>query len=185
MSVQPKASSGIFAPKTSEPSKWFVLYVHGRKEKIANDLLNQAGYRTYLPLEKKLKETKNRKRWVEEPLFKSYIFVKIKKYQLYDVLQSTYVTTYVKFQGEPATVREEDLLFIKRMLITQTSFEIVSGQMEVGKEVTLKTGPFKGFKGNVAEIRGKNSIVVQLTQLNSNVVISLKDIEEVKKQMTE
>ncbi len=185
MSDKPKASNGIFAPKTSENPRWYVFYVHSRKEKVANDLLNLYGFRTYLPLERKLKETKNRKRWVEEPLFKSYIFVKIRRNQLYDVLQTTYITTYVKFEGEPATVREEDLLFIKRMLITQTSFEIVSGQMEVGKEVTLKTGPFKGFKGNVAEIRGKNSIVVQLTQLNSNIVISLKDIEEVEKKMAE
>jgi transcriptional antiterminator RfaH len=166
----------ILISKERETQKWYVLYVRSRHEKKANQLLLDDGFRTFLPLQKILKIRKTRKEWVEEPILKSYIFIKVKKYQLYSILQNPHVVTYVKFQGEPATVRENDLLFIKRMLLNETTFDIVNGDFAVGKEITIKTGYFAGLKGNISEIRGKNNLVIQIKSLNTSIVIPMSDI---------
>ena len=53
--------------------KWHVFYVQARHEKKVNERLLDCGYETFLPLKKVLKQWSQRKKWVEEPLFRSYI----------------------------------------------------------------------------------------------------------------
>ena len=66
---------------------WYALYVKSRAEKkVAADLsANSIEY--YLPLQKVLKQWSDRKKWVEEPLFRSYVFVRIISDDYYKVLQ--------------------------------------------------------------------------------------------------
>lgn len=175
-----KTKSKILIHRERETQKWHVLYIKSRKEKSANRLLNEAGFRTYLPLQKRLKVWKFRKEWVEEPIFNSYLFIKIKRNELHNVLHIPYVMSYVRFEGEPAIIREEELLFIKRMLLNETSFEVIKGKISIGQEITIKSGPFKGLKGNVSEVRGKNSLVVQMKSLNTNIVIPMTDFKSLK-----
>jgi len=73
-------------------------------------------------------------------------------------------------------VREKHLLLVKKMLINETSFEVQKGIIAVGKEITLKTGPFKGFSGIIKELRGKKKFVVQLASMGMKLVISLDDV---------
>jgi transcriptional antiterminator RfaH len=57
--------------------KWYPVYTHPRAEKKACQALINKGIETYLPLHKQLKQWSDRKKWVEEPLIKSYLFVRI------------------------------------------------------------------------------------------------------------
>jgi transcriptional antiterminator RfaH len=166
----------ILNKSTQEKSKWFVFYTKPRAEIKANDELIEAGYHTYLPLQKVLKNYSDRKKWIDKPVLSSYIFVKIKKHQIYELLNLNYITRYVKYQGEPAVVREDQLLTLKRVLLNKSEVEVQSGQLEVGKEITMKTGPFKDLKGNILEIRGKKKFVIQFKSLNSNIIVSLDDL---------
>ena len=166
----------VFVKAEQNAKNWYVLYVKSRKEKVANDALMEAGFKTYLPLKKELRTWSQRKKWVEEPIFKSYVFVKIRKNELYDVTKVDQVVTYVRFAGEPAIVREKHLLLVKKMLINETSFEVQQGTIVVGKEISIKTGPFKGFSGIIKEIRGRKKFVVQLSSMGTKLVISFNDI---------
>lgn len=175
MSTKDKRAD-VLVKSEQNTKNWYVLYVKSRKERVANEALIKAGFKTYLPLRKELKTWSKRKKWVEEPVFKSYVFVKIRKNELYNVTKVDNVVTYVKFAGEPATVREDHLLLVKKMLINKTSFEVLEGAIVVGKEITIKTGPFKGQSGIINEIRGKKKFVVQLASMGTKLVISLADV---------
>ena len=61
---------------TSEP-QWVALYTNPRAEKKAESNLKETGFEVYLPLRKELHTWSDRKKWVEVPLLKSYIFAKI------------------------------------------------------------------------------------------------------------
>ena len=56
---------------------WYALYTFPRFEKKVYKRLVERGIEAYLPLQKKLRKWKDRKKWIEEPLIRSYIFVKI------------------------------------------------------------------------------------------------------------
>ena len=58
---------------------WFAVYTKSRNEKKVYERLIDEGYEAYLPLQKRLKQWSDRKKWVEEPLLRSYVFVKINR----------------------------------------------------------------------------------------------------------
>ena len=54
---------------------WHALYVRSRAEKKVLAQLEDMGIQAYLPLITHVKQWSDRKKKVEEPLFKSYVFV--------------------------------------------------------------------------------------------------------------
>ena len=57
--------------------KWFAVYVKSRCEKKVSQQLDDMGIESFLPLITRIKQWSDRKKKVEEPLFRSYIFVNI------------------------------------------------------------------------------------------------------------
>ena len=60
-----------------DQDNWYVLYTRPNFEKRINKELNELGFYSYLPLQKELRQWNDRKVWIESPLFKSYLFIKI------------------------------------------------------------------------------------------------------------
>ena len=57
--------------------KWLAIYSRPRWEKKVNQLLVEKGFESYCPLNKVRRKWSDRMKIVEEPLFKSYVFVKV------------------------------------------------------------------------------------------------------------
>ncbi len=57
---------------------WYVLYTKSRNEKKLTQLLSEKGFDVYCPLQETVKQWSDRKKKVQEPIFKSYIFVHLK-----------------------------------------------------------------------------------------------------------
>jgi transcription antitermination factor NusG len=151
--------------------KWYVFYVKAKHERKAEALLNRDGFTTYLPIVKTLKQWSDRKKSVEEPLFKSYIFVFVVHHQLYDVLQNPSIIKYIRFNDEPATIHQKHIDLIKSLILNKTQFEASTPSVKVGETIRLKTGPFKGQKGIVKEIRGKKKLLILLESINFTLEI--------------
>jgi transcription antitermination factor NusG len=58
-------------------TKWYAIYTRPRWEKKVNFLLQGKGIESYCPLNKVRRKWSDRIKTIEEPLFKSYVFVKI------------------------------------------------------------------------------------------------------------
>ena len=56
---------------------WYAIYTRPRWEKKVYGMLMEKEVETYCPLNKVQKKWSDRLKWVEEPLFKSYLFVKV------------------------------------------------------------------------------------------------------------
>jgi transcription antitermination factor NusG len=57
--------------------KWLAIYTRPRWEKKVNLLLQEKGVESYCPLNKVKRKWSDRVKIIEEPLFKSYVFVKV------------------------------------------------------------------------------------------------------------
>ena len=62
---------------SKEAYNWRVLYTKSRQEKKVAACLTEKGIKNYLPTIKTLKQWSDRKKMVEEVLFKSYVFVNL------------------------------------------------------------------------------------------------------------
>lgn len=153
--------------------KWYTFYTRSRFEKkIYLELLKQ-NFEAYLPLQKVLRQWKDRKKMVEVPLFSSYIFVKVERHKISEILKINGVARYIQFNNQPAYLREEEIELIKSFLDSNSEIEVLDGALKEGTELLIKSGLFTGYKGKVIKQAGKNKIVVEIESMNKTLLVSL------------
>jgi transcription antitermination factor NusG len=153
---------------------WYVVYTRSRAEKKVCDELTYLNIECFLPLQKKLRQWKDRKKWVEMPLISGYCFVHISNKEYDKVLSTNNVVCYVTFEGKAAVIPAQQIDFLKQML-KQNDFEVTVSQQsfKVGKKVEILEGPMIGLRGELVEARGKNRFILRLNQINSTFIIEI------------
>jgi len=101
---------------TEKKKTWFVVYTKPRWEKKVFGHFVERGIEAYCPLNRVKKKWSDRVRWVEEPLFKSYIFVKIAEEEQTEVRMVSGVVNFVYWLGKPAKVKEAEIEVIRKFL---------------------------------------------------------------------
>lgn len=156
-----------------EEKCWYALYTKSRAEKRVEQELKSKGIETYLPLEKKLRQWSDRKKWVEEPLIRSYIFIKTKPNDYQSALNTAGVVTLVKFEGKPATIPDNQIKAIKNILEGEESFEISSDHFDIGEKVEINTGKLKGLKGELVQHLNKYKVLIRIESINQNLLVHI------------
>jgi transcription antitermination factor NusG len=153
---------------------WHVVYVKSRAEKKAQIELQFLEIETFLPLQRKLRQWSDRKKWVETPLISGYLFVRSSRKEYDQVLQSNYVVSYVRFEGKAAVVPENQIEYLKLMLKQDlTEIEITREPLKLGQMVEVVAGPFIGLRGKLQKIKGKNKVALELEQLGYSAMVEI------------
>ena len=84
--------------------KWYAIYTRPRWEKKVNHLLLQKGVESYCPLNKVRRKWSDRIKIIEEPLFKSYVFVKVAESDRTEIRMTDGVINFVYWNGKPAVM---------------------------------------------------------------------------------
>jgi transcription antitermination factor NusG len=160
-----------------EPKQnWYAVYVRSRTEKKVLADLTVIGIEAYVPLQRKLRQWSDRKKWVEMPLISGYVFVHITKKEYEMVLKNDYVVCYVYFEGKAAVIRDEDIDLLKRMLgQKEYELEATTENLKPGQMVEIMTGPLCGTIGELIEFRGKNKVALRIAPLGYTVLIESAD----------
>jgi transcription antitermination factor NusG len=160
--------------KNSTEKQWHVVYTRSRAEKKVQLELTIKQIENFLPMQKKLRQWKDRKKWVEMPLMSGYCFVNITKKEYDLVLQTNNVVSYVRFEGKAAIIPDDQIDSIKKML-KQYDFEVnvTSDNFAPGKMVEVIEGPMIGLKGELVKAQGKNKFIIRLNQINSVVSVEV------------
>lgn len=153
--------------------RWYALYTKPRFEKKAEKELRMKGIEVYLPLEKRLKQWSDRKKWVHEPLIRSYIFVHTTKSELQNAYHTPGILTIVKFEGEPAPIQDKQIQAIKDILNSKESYEVTADSFEIGTLVEVTAGDLKGLKGEMVEHLNKFKVLIRLEVIQQNIVINI------------
>lgn len=155
------------------PDKWHVLYTRPRHEKKLKDFLAERGIQVYLPLYKTIRQWSDRKKKVEEPLFRSYLFVKADELNYFIILNAPGAVRFVHFGKEIATISNGEVEMIERILKYPDRVEVEDFTFYEGEKVKIKAGPFKGIEGTLISIKGGNRLIMQIEQLGKNLVIDV------------
>ncbi|NOY49789.1 MAG: UpxY family transcription antiterminator [Chlorobi bacterium] len=152
---------------------WYAVYVKSRSEKkVALEFeFNDIDY--YLPLIKKLKIWSDRKKWVEEPLFRSYIFVHIDQKDYFKVLQTINVVKYISFEGMAVPIRNEQIEAVRYYLNEKDPENIDNQVWETGRKVKVVSGSLIGLEGELIDIRGKKKVKVEIEAVGRTLIIQI------------
>ncbi|MDO8952127.1 MAG: UpxY family transcription antiterminator [Draconibacterium sp.] len=158
----------MIAQQKNTEKQWLVVYTRSRAEKKVELELKIKEIESFLPMQKKLRQWKDRKKWVEMPLMSGYCFVHITRKEYDSVLQTNNVVSYVRFEGKAAVIPDKQIDALKQML-KQYVFEVdvTTDNFEPGKKVEVIEGPLIGLRGELIEARGKNKFIIRFTQINS------------------
>jgi transcription termination/antitermination protein NusG len=156
-----------------EELKWYVMYTASRSEKKVADRLKDRGVEVYLPIIEELRQWSDRKKKVQKALFNGYVFVKTSRNQLWECLQVPGAVKFVHFSGNHATVREEVLDIIKRIVETGVAIETDGSDIEPGEKVKVIGGPLQHMVGEVIERGNKDYFMIRIRGIYQNILISL------------
>ncbi len=151
---------------------WYAIYTKPRWEKKVNMVLERKGVEVWCPLQKVRKQWSDRKKIVEEPLFKSYVFVRIDNTERTNVLMTDGVLNFVYYLGKPAVIRDEEIEVIKKYLSEeQASISIQSlNSLDENTRIKVNHGIFMDSTGTVVK-GGKKKVYVKLQSLEQVLIV--------------
>ncbi|MBN2356725.1 UpxY family transcription antiterminator [candidate division KSB1 bacterium] len=153
---------------------WYAFVTKPRHEKKVKSYMDSVGITNFLPLRKTLRQWKDRRRWVEMPLFSCYIFCQIEYIYRYDVLKLPSVVRVVSFNQQPTPVRQQEIEAIQRLLRYKEDVFVGDGLVP-GDRVRISTGPLHGLEGVLSEQRGNKWFVVYISAIGKSVYVDIQE----------
>ena len=155
-----------------DSKKWLAVYTKPRHEKAVEKEFQKKGFEVYLPMLKERRKWSDRKKWVEFPMFRSYVFVRTKIKNTLFVLQTPGVVKIIKFGDEVTVVRNESIEAIKLMIEGGYNPEPLNYFIQ-GDPVEVKDGPLKGLVGEVIRLDKNDRLVVRVDAIQHSVSIQI------------
>lgn len=152
--------------------RWYPIYTRSRAEKKAYEELTRKAILAYLPLKKTVKQWSDRKKIIEEPLIKSYLFAYISAKEYAEVLMTNGIARFIYFSNQIASIPDQQITDLKLLLATDADLEVIDYDIKPGEKVLIKAGPFKGIIAELVSIQNKQRIILRLQNLGYSININ-------------
>lgn len=143
---------------------WHAIYVKSRAEKKVLMQLEDMGITAYLPMITQVKQWSDRRKKVQEPLFRSYVFVYSNEKEYIPILNVFGVVRFVTFEHKAVVVPENQIIAIKKFVEDYEQgeeFKMLNNEdLKEGQMVRIITGPMKGLVGRLDTIENKRHLIV-------------------------
>jgi transcription antitermination factor NusG len=161
---------------------WYAVYTKPRWEKKVHGLLLKKGIEAYCPLNKVKKKWSDRIKWVEEPLFKSYVFVRIREQEQGMVRMINGIVNFVYYLGRPATIKDKEITIIRKFLNDYE--EVVAEPFELRKDarITINNGLLMNREAKVVNlINNKVRVIIESIGYSLVAVVNKSNISLTEK----
>ena len=129
---------------------WYAIYVKSRHEQCVHSELQEKGIKSSLPLKTVYRQWSDRKKKIQLPLFRGYVFVNIDiQNEKLDVLQTDGVVKFVTFGSKPAAIPEVQMYWLDKLIATSNvKYE---QEFPIATNVEVEYGPFKRLRRKVVK----------------------------------
>ncbi len=153
--------------------QWYALYTKSRHEKLIHSELLKKRMESFLPLRTIKRRWSDRTVTVEEPLFKSYLFVKTDLTKTSQVLKTKGAVRFVTVHGKPVPITETVISTLKNILSRKVEVDPFF-YLDTGMRVSVRSGIFKGIEGFVVRKDNKKCrIVISIDALKASISIEV------------
>lgn len=156
----------------SEKRNWYAVYTKPRWEKKVYGRLIENGFEAYCPLNRVRKKWSDRLKWVEEPLFKSYVFVKVAAQEAAGVRMINGVVNFVYWLGKPAIIRNEEIAVIHKFLSEYDEVQVVPLELRTDSRITIVQGALMDKKATVVKVLN-NKVRVVIESIGYSLVATI------------
>ena len=161
------------ALKNPTEPHWYAAYTKSRTEKKVLTRLTENGFEAYLPIKRSRKQWSDRLKWVEEPLIRSYIFIRVNESEYYNAINTPGLVCYVTFEGKAAPIPDRQIDVLKMLLNEGTEMEVSNERFATGEKIIVISGPLVGMQGEMIQYRGKKKVLVRLGSTGTNILVTV------------
>lgn len=153
---------------------WYVMYTMPRHERKVAQMLNHLNIKSFFPTQRVLRFWNKRRKFINVPLFPSYIFLYLTDLNsYYDSMKLEGYLYYVKIGRKIAKVNESTINEIKLITENLSEIETYSRVLEKGRKIFIKEGPLTGVCCEVIEMHNKNKVIIRLELLQRTLLATL------------
>ncbi|HLX66931.1 MAG TPA: UpxY family transcription antiterminator [Puia sp.] len=162
---------------------WYVVYTKPRWEKKVYTLLTDKNIEAYCPLNKVRRKWSDRIKWVEEPLFKSYVFVKVAAEDLSGVRMINGVVNFVYWLGKPAIVKHKEIEIIRKFLNDYEEVWTEPIELQKDARVVIRRGAFMDKEARVVKVTHNNvRVLIESIGYSLVAVVARSNVDVVGKR---
>lgn len=172
--------------KVETEAKWYIVHTYNGYEAMVKDTFEKMIENNSLQnqiidikilMEQTIEEKGNKKKIVQKKVFPTYVFIKlVYSNDLWYLITNTRgVTGFVGPQGKACALSDEE---VKRLHLEDAPVDV---DYVVGDKVTIISGPFEGFTGDIEDVNVstmKAKIKVELFNNLTEVVVDFSQIQK-------
>jgi transcription antitermination factor NusG len=163
--------------------QWHAVYTKSRWEKKVADQLNKLNIENYCPVNKVVRQWSDRKKTVEEPLFTSYVFVRISTREISKIRQVFGVVNFVYWLGRPAIIPANEIATIKEFLNNYLNVKLEPLVLNLKDTVRIVNGPFADIEGDVVSISRKTvRVLLPSLRFFMTTEVEINNVKKISKQ---
>ena len=151
---------------------WYALYLRSRYEKVAESELLEKGIESFLPMIEEIRVWSDRKKRVQMPMFRGYLFVRSDLRDRERILQTNGVVHLVGIRGKPSPIPDKQIDWVK-IVVGQPHRVKREPVLATGEHVRVVAGPFSGIEGIVTCVRVNSRVVINLDVIAQAVSVDV------------
>jgi transcription antitermination factor NusG len=159
-----------------ESKKWYAVHTKPRFEKRVTEILTRKKIENYCPINKVLRQSNDRKKLLNEPLFPYFVFIKITEDELLSLKQIDEVINFVYWLGKPATIRDSEIEAMKQFLDQHNNIMLEKIQVSTDEPEHAEQNSFKKSENGVIALKNK-FVKVELPSLGYVMVAELENTD--------
>jgi transcription antitermination factor NusG len=156
----------------AEEKHWYALYTKPRWEKKVSRILTERGFESYCPVNKVRRKWSDRIKMIEEPLFKSYVFIRVNEQFQQEVRMVPGIMNFVYWNGKPAVIPEREIIAIKKFLNDFEEVQALPFEVKENARVLITKGVMMDKEAIVQRVLN-NKVEVVIESLGYVLVANL------------
>jgi transcription antitermination factor NusG len=151
---------------------WYAVWTRSRHEQVVRQQLERKGYETFLPTITKWSRWRDRRKRIDWPLFPGYCFARFEPRNRIPVLKCSGVVRIVSVNGEIASVPDQDIEAIRRVVESELQYDPCPLIRE-GSMVEVVHGPLAGIIGRLMRKGAHARLVLSVDVIGQAVSVEV------------
>ncbi len=160
-------------------ANWYAVYTRPRCEKKVVEILTRKNIKSYCPLVKSLRKLNDSRKSLMEPLFPTYVYVKMNENDLHKLKNINRIISVVYWLQQPVMIRDIEIEMIQRFINEHKNIQIEKTEVKINEIVRLlREEPIVEKEGNSVSIV-YNKVKLVLPSLGYSMIAIIEN-ENVK-----
>ena len=166
-----------------EITYWYAVYTRPNMEKKVTSALEHKGIVVYCPLQRVQRQWSDRKKVLQVPAFRGYVFVNIHDAIRWEILATGGVLNFVLHDGRPARIPQREIDEVRRFFHGLENETILENDIRVHDKARVYSGPLMGLEGEIADVQHRYALLnIPSLGLQMQVKVSLANLQVVDRK---